>query len=152
MKDKIPNRTAISRVVREPTAGAVIFRKGHDFGIQILLIQDAKNRWTIPKGHIEDGEDAKATAIREIGEETGLTNVKVLDYMGQVEFKFQREDALVLMTTQVYLMEALGDEDVQKEEWMNGIHWFDFKDALEMVEYDDVRKLVEEAQEKVRSR
>jgi ADP-ribose pyrophosphatase YjhB (NUDIX family) len=152
MKDKIPNRTAISRVVREPTAGAVVFRKGHDFGIQILLIQDAKNRWTIPKGHIEDGEDARMTAVREIGEETGLKNVKVLDYMGQVEFKFQREDALVLMTTQVYLMEALGHEDVQKEEWMNGIHWFDFKDALEMVEYDDVRKLIEEAQEKVRAK
>ena len=72
--------------------------------------------------------------------------------MGQVEFKFQREDVLVLMTTQVYLMEALGDEDVQKEEWMNGIHWFDFKDALEMVEYDDVRKLVEEALAKVRAK
>ena len=127
-----------------------MFRKGRDFGIQILLIQDAKDRWTIPKGHIEDGEDAKMTAIREIGEETGLKHVKVIDYMGQVDFKFQREDALVLMTTQVYLMEAIGHEDVQKEEWMNDIHWFDLKDALEMVEYDDVRKMVEEAQEKVR--
>ncbi|MCL2371133.1 NUDIX domain-containing protein [Candidatus Saccharibacteria bacterium] len=139
-------------MVREPTAGAVICRRGHDVGVQVLLIQDAKNRWTIPKGHIEDGEDARETAIREIGEETGLKNVKVLDYMGQVDFKFQREDALVLMTTQVYLMEALGGEDVQKEEWMNGIHWFDAKDALEMVEYDDVRTLVEEALEKMRSK
>ncbi|MCL2038345.1 NUDIX domain-containing protein [Candidatus Saccharibacteria bacterium] len=130
----------------------MIVRKGHDFGLQVLLIQDAKDRWTIPKGHIEDGEDAKATAIREIGEETGLTNVRVLGYMGQVDFKFQRDDALVLMTTQVYLMEAVGDEDVQKEEWMNGIHWFDLKDALEMVEYDDVRKLIDEAQEKVRGK
>jgi len=130
----------------------VICRRGHDVGVQVLLIQDAKNRWTIPKGHIEDGEDARETAIREIGEETGLKNVKVLDYMGQVDFKFQREDALVLMTTQVYLMEALGGEDVQKEEWMNGIHWFDAKDALEMVEYDDVRTLVEEALEKMRSK
>ncbi|MDR0979994.1 MAG: NUDIX domain-containing protein [Candidatus Nomurabacteria bacterium] len=137
--------------MREPTAGAVVFRKGRDFGIQILLIQDAKDRWTIPKGHIEEGEDAKTTAIREIGEETGLTHVKVLDYMGQVEFKYQRDDVLVLMVTQVYLMEAVGHEDVQKEEWMHGIHWFDFKDALEIVEYVDVRTLIEAAQEKVRN-
>jgi len=130
----------------------VICRKGRDFGIQVLLIQDAKNRWTIPKGHIENGEDARETAIREIGEETGLKNVKVLDYMGKVDFKYQREDALVLMTTQVYLMEALGDENVQKEEWMNGIHWFAARDALEMVEYDDVRTLIEEALVKVREK
>ena len=39
--------------------------------IEILLIQDSKNRWTIPKGHIEQGETAKQTAIRDIGEEAG---------------------------------------------------------------------------------
>jgi 8-oxo-dGTP pyrophosphatase MutT (NUDIX family) len=30
------------------------------------LIQDAKDRWTIPKGHIEEGETAKETAEREV--------------------------------------------------------------------------------------
>ena len=34
--------------------------------IEILLIQDSKERWTIPKGHIEPGETAKVTARREI--------------------------------------------------------------------------------------
>jgi 8-oxo-dGTP pyrophosphatase MutT (NUDIX family) len=38
-----------------------------------LLIQDAKDRWTIPKGHIsKKANHAKETAAREIGEETGL--------------------------------------------------------------------------------
>ena len=29
-------------------------------------------RWTIPKGHIEPGETAKQTAVREIDEESGI--------------------------------------------------------------------------------
>ncbi|WP_457914893.1 NUDIX domain-containing protein [Candidatus Minimicrobia naudis] len=37
-----------------------------------MLYQDARDRWTIPEGHIEPGETAQVTARREIGEETGL--------------------------------------------------------------------------------
>ena len=71
----------IKEIVREPTAGGIVFRMtpdGHD--IEILLIQDSKDRWTIPKGHIEPGETAKQTAIREIGEESGLKDVNVSSF------------------------------------------------------------------------
>jgi ADP-ribose pyrophosphatase YjhB (NUDIX family) len=61
-------RPAIDEVVREPTAGGVVFRrsKKNQDKIEILLIQDSKERWTIPKGHIEEGETARQTAEREI--------------------------------------------------------------------------------------
>ena len=46
----------IKEIVREPTAGGIVFRPTADNkDIEILLIQDSKNRWTIPKGHIEPG-------------------------------------------------------------------------------------------------
>ena len=72
-------KTAIQEIVREPTSGGIVFRFTRDKkDIEILLIQDSKERWTIPKGHIEPGETAKMTARREIEEETGLRNVSVL--------------------------------------------------------------------------
>ena len=52
---------SIQEIVREPTSGGVIFRHGKN-GLEILLIQDAKDLWTIPKGHIEEGETAVQTA------------------------------------------------------------------------------------------
>ncbi|MBQ1528208.1 NUDIX domain-containing protein, partial [Candidatus Saccharibacteria bacterium] len=59
-------KPVIQEIVREPTAGGIVFRLSKDRkDIEILLIQDSKNRWTIPKGHIEPGETAKQTAIRE---------------------------------------------------------------------------------------
>ncbi len=144
-------KPSIQEIVREPTSGAVVFRRDEKGGVEMLLIQDAKDRWTIPKGHIEQGETAQQTAKREIGEETGLTNTEVLGWLGKIHFRYRRIDKLVLMTTQIYLMRALGDTDaIQKEEYMNGIKWFKFHDAIDAIEYEDIGKLMLLAMKKIR--
>jgi ADP-ribose pyrophosphatase YjhB (NUDIX family) len=137
-------RPTISEVVREPTAGGIVFRRNEKTSdIEILLIQDAKNRWTIPKGHIEEGESAKQTAEREIREETGLQEMRVLNWLGKINFQYRRQASLVLMTTEIYLVKALGKTDeLQPEEWMNGIRWLPSKEALDKIEYEDIGKLM----------
>lgn len=143
-------KPSIQEIVREPTAGGIVFRRGEN-GVEILLIQDAKDRWTIPKGHIEEGETAQQTARREIGEEAGLSQVDILGWLGKIHFRYRRIDKLVLMTTQIYLVRARGDtNDIQKEEWMNGIKWFSFQDALDAIEYEDIGKLMLLAMKRIR--
>ena len=146
-------KPAIQEIVREPTAGGIVFRLSKDKkDIEILLIQDSKNRWTIPKGHIEPGETAKQTAIREIGEEAGLFHINVLCWLGKIHFKYRRLDKLVLMTTQIYLVHSLDPRETPtKEKWMNGIKWFKFADALDAIEYEDIEKLMLIAKKKIRS-
>lgn len=143
----------IKEIVREPTAGGIVFRPTADNkDIEILLIQDSKDRWTIPKGHIEPGETAKQTAVREIGEESGLKEVEVLGWLGKIHFKYRRADKLVLMTTQVYLVQSLDkNERPTKEKWMNGIRWFSFNEALDAIEYADIEKLMLIAKRRVRN-
>lgn len=145
-------KPAIQEVVREPTAGGIVFRTGkNNDDIEILLIQDSKGRWTIPKGHIEAGENAKETAIREIGEEAGLFHIEVLMWLGKIHFQYRRIDKLVLMTTQIYLVRAMDDQETPtKEQWMRGIKWFKFKDALDAIEYEDIEKLMLVAKNKIR--
>ncbi len=136
-------KPSIQEIVREPTSGGIVFRRDKNGEIEILLIQDAKDRWTIPKGHIEPGETAQATAKREIGEEAGLQDVEMLGWLGKIHFRYRRVDKLVLMTTQIYLVKAKGDTNaIKKEEWMNGIKWFKFHDALDAIEYEDIGKLM----------
>lgn len=143
-------KPSIQEIVREPTAGGIVFRQGEK-GVEILLIQDAKDRWTIPKGHIEEGETAQQTARREIGEEAGLKEVDILGWLGKIHFRYRRIDKLVLMTTQIYLVRAKGDtNDIQKEEWMNGIKWFTFHEALDAIEYEDIGKLMLLAMKRIR--
>lgn len=149
---RVFKKPAIKEVVREPTAGGIVFRmdkSGKD--IEILLIQDSKGRWTIPKGHIEKGETAKQTAIREIGEESGLFHIQVLSWLGKIHFQYRRIDKLVLMTTQIYLVRAMDNAEIPtKEQWMKGIKWFKFNDALDAIEYEDIEKLMLLAKNKIR--
>lgn len=144
-------KPSIQEIVREPTAGGIVFRRNEKNEVEILLIQDAKDRWTIPKGHIEEGETAQQTAKREIGEEAGLHETEVHGWLGKIHFRYRRVDKLVLMTTQIYLVKALGDTNaIQKEEWMNGIKWFRFHDAIDVIEYEDIGKLMLLAMKKIR--
>lgn len=145
-------KPSIDVVVREPTAGGIVFRRNKKTKeIEILLIQDAKDRWTIPKGHIEEGETAQETALREIGEEAGIKNAEAVCWLGKIHFRYRRLNTLVLMTTQIYLVKALGNtDDIQKEEWMNGIKWFEFHDALDKIEYEDIGKLMLLAMKRIR--
>jgi len=137
-------RPAISEVVREPTAGGIIFRRNPTSKeLEILLIQDAKNRWTIPKGHIEEGETSKETAEREVKEETGLEKLKVMNWLGKINFRYRRGSSLVLMTTEIFLVQAQGDTDkIKPEDWMNGIQWFPATEALDKIEYEDIGKIM----------
>ncbi|NCU39104.1 NUDIX domain-containing protein [Candidatus Saccharibacteria bacterium] len=144
-------KSSIQEIVREPTAGGIVFRRDKKGEIELLLIQDAKNRWTIPKGHIEEGESAVATARREIGEEAGLYDIDMLGWLGKIHFRYRRIDRLVLMTTQIYLVRVRtsGDE-IKKEEWMNDIKWFPFVEALDLIEYEDIGKLMLLARKRIR--
>ena len=54
--------------------GVVLNEKG-----EVLVVSQRGNAWSLPKGHIEAGEDAIAAARRETLEESGLADLDGLD-------------------------------------------------------------------------
>lgn len=145
-------RPTIDEVVRETTSGGIIFRHNQQTKqLEILLIQDAKKRWTIPKGHVEPDEEPKQTAEREIQEETGLQEMKVYNWLGKVHFRYRRAHTLVLMTMHIYLVQGLGDTDkLNPEDWLNDIKWFPATEAVDKIAYEDIGKLMLLGMKKIR--
>lgn len=141
----------IKEAVSEITSGGIVYRRGAQGKLEILLIKDAKNRWTIPKGHIEPGEESGAAAEREIREETGLQDMEVLSWLGKVNFRYRREQTLVLMIMHIWLVRAEGATDkLEPEDWLNGIKWLPVQEAIDKIEYEDIGKLMLIGLKKVR--
>lgn len=132
-----------NKATREFTAGGMVWRKVGD-QFQILMIQDRMGRWTIPKGHVEEGESLEETALREIGEETGLHELKLGERLDKIHFFYRREGKLIFMTTYVFLIEATGNSDAVVPEDSEGIadvKWFPADEAVRLVEYRDTERL-----------
>lgn len=146
-------RPPIEEVVHETTSGGIVFRRNQRTNhVEILLIQDAKNRWTIPKGHVEVDEEPRQTAEREIREETGLQEMKVLNWLGKVNFRYRRNHTLVLMTMHIYLVQAQGDTNsLNPEDWLTDIKWLPAADAVDKIAYEDIGKLILLGMKKIRT-
>ena len=139
------------RAVREFTAGGVVYRR-KDGDIDILMIQDLRDRWTIPKGHVEAGESLERTALREVEEETGLNQLKIGEKLDKLHFFYRKEGKLIFMTTHVFLMEAQGNTEAIRPENSEGIvdvKWFPKDEALKLIEYRDTQKLFKVALRKL---
>ena len=75
----------------------------------------------------------------------------MLGWLGKIHFRYRRIEKLVLITQQVYLMRVrTSGNEIQKEDWMNGIKWFPFNEALDLIEYEDIGKLMLLAMKRIR--
>ena len=141
-----------ARAVREYSAGGIIFRRSEK-GLELLLIQDLKNRWTIAKGHVESGETLEQTALREITEETGLRSLHIIDQLDKLHFFYRMKGKLIFMTNFVFLIEATDPSEELVPEESEGIidvRWFDEATARAMIEYKATKVLFDSAIRKIR--
>lgn len=100
--------------------------------------------WSLPKGHIEDGETAEQTAVREVQEETGISS-RVMQALGTIDFWFVADGKRIHKTVHHYLLEATGgdlsDEDVE----VSAVEWVPLDDLEGRLAYADERKLARQA-------
>ena len=67
--------------IKTRTAGAIIVNPDK----AIAIVSNQGTSWGFPKGHIEGGESPRDAAVREIKEETGLTDLHFVKELGTYE-------------------------------------------------------------------
>ena len=86
-----------------------------------------KGKWDLPKGKVEKDESIKTCAIREVKEETGLKNVKIIKKLPDTYHLYTEKGKTYLKHCYWYLMETEDtlqlypqlEEGITLTEWMN---------------------------------
>ena len=133
----------------ETSAGGVVFRRGADC-LMVLLIRDSYKNWGFPKGHVEEGEEAWAAAAREIAEEAGLDGLILHGPIRDIDWFFRFRGRLIHKTCSFFLFESQsGEARPQTEEGITACRWLPLEEASRSVSYANAREVLRAAGEMV---
>jgi len=132
------------RRVEETSAGGLVL-DGRGPGAHAALIGrlDRRGRllWSLPKGHVEPGERVEQTAVREVGEETGIDG-EVLAPLGIIDFWFVADGARVHKTVHHFLLLQRGGELSDADIEVTEVAWVPLEEVSGRLAYADERRLV----------
>lgn len=138
-----------TRARRETSAGGVVYRMDTVDGSPrplFLLIRDSYQNWGFPKGHLERGEPADAAAIREVREEAGVEDVRLVGPIETIDWFFRFRGRLIHKVCHFYLMETESDRTApQKAEGITACRWVPIEEALESISYANARDVLRKA-------
>lgn len=138
---------------REKSAGAIIFRM--EGGVPYyLLLHYHGGHWEFARGHLEKGEDEIATVKREVEEETGIKDLKIIPkFKGYSKFFFRRtwnlkpeekEKAPWIFKLVILYLAQTRTQDVKISHEHKGFAWLPYEDALKKLP-KDAKKVFKQA-------
>src|SRR5439155_12631253 len=112
-----------------------------------LLTRDSYHNWGFPKGHIETGEQPEDAAVREVAEETGLTDLTVRGSIDTIDWFFRFRGQLIHKVCHFFLFET-GEAQTspQRAEGITACRWTGFEEAQSLISYTNARDVLRRAQ------
>ena len=96
--------------------------------------------WSMPKGHVENGEHQWKTAEREVWEETGILG-EAFDTLGTIDYWFVSEGVRIHKTVHHNLLRYVDGEFNDEDPEVTEVTWVPLSELIERLAYADERKL-----------
>jgi len=133
-------------MLREKSCGAVMYIIKGDT-LNYLLLNYEAGHWDFVKGNVEQNESEKETVVRELKEETGITNAQFIDSFREVIAYFYRRQGLTVHKEVVfYLMESNTDKVQLSFEHIGHI-WLDYPHAMEKLTFKNAQDVLKKVQD-----
>ena len=104
--------------------------------------------WTLPKGTPSRGETTEQTALREVGEETGLL-VRIVAPLPSIEYTFIQDGMRIRKTVHYFLMEPIGGDLSRHDHEFEAVRWVPFVEAGALLSFQTERDLVATAESRL---
>src|SRR5579862_3748224 len=140
---------------REFSAGAVLVRRLSGRWMMAAIRPGGKPAgvWALPKGQIDPGERAEATALREVAEETGVQG-RSLGKLGDIRYWFNWQGERVFKVVSFFLVRyergRLGDIPAEHRHEVAETRWLPLDDAHRLLSYRGEREMAEKARAELR--
>lgn len=135
----------------EVSAGGLVLSKTDPSLVALISHKNRGGRadWCIPKGHVESGEDLAQTAVREIGEETGI-QAEVVEKLGEISYSFKIGAQRIKKTVHHFLLRQTGG-DLSSEMDPTGevieAKWFKLDELEDVLAHENERRVAQRALE-----
>ncbi|CAN2230164.1 MutT NTP pyrophosphohydrolases including oxidative damage repair enzymes [Candidatus Nanopelagicaceae bacterium] len=132
--------------VDEVSAGGLVIDTTGTMGLLIGRYdhKDATGKrvlWSLPKGHIEEGETPEQAAIREVAEETGITS-SITKSLGVIDFWFMAGGKRIHKTVHHFQFTEVGGTLAAQESEVDEVSWFPLSEIVDRLAYPDEKKLI----------
>ncbi len=135
---------------REQSAGAVVFRLEAGQAEYLLLLYPSmagksRSYWDLPKGHIEPGEKEEDTVYREVQEETGLQNIRLLPgFRELITYSFRSQGKNIFKTVVFYLAQT-SQQEVRISFEHSGCAWLPYTQAMSYLKFQNAKRIITKA-------
>ena len=129
----------------EPTkidvAAGGLLERGHGDSLRIAVIHRGRyDDWTLPKGHLEEGETLEQAAVREVLEETGCTG-EITGIVQPGAYLVSGQPKIVVF----YRMRLVHEGQFKPDDEVSGIEWMTPSEACSKLTYASDRQVVASA-------
>lgn len=137
-------------VKEQVSAGGVVFR-GEKGSIEVVIVAvGGQNRWQLPKGLVDPGENPEIAAVREAREEGGVSS-EVVQLIETIEYWYAGLDNGIRVRfhkrVHFYLLRYISG-DTKEHDWeVNEARWVPIDDATSQLAFDNERRVMQQARD-----
>lgn len=130
--------------VQATSAGAILFRDTRSER-EYLLLKSRPGDWEFPKGGVEPGEELQQTAIREVKEEAGINDFRLIDgFRDEYNYVFQANGNTIHKTVHLFIAKSF-EASAELSHEHRDLQWRDYDQAINTITQDGPREILRDA-------
>ena len=130
--------------VEATSAGAILFRDTRGQR-EYLLLKSRPGDWEFPKGGVEGNEELQQTAIREVTEESGIEQFRLIDgFREEYDYVFEADGNTIHKTVHLFVAHSFeASAEISNEH--RDLQWRDYDQAINTITQDGPREILRQA-------
>lgn len=130
-------------MAHEQSIGAVIkYQAFADSSSEFLLLMNRRGYWGFPQGHKERGESEVQTLIREVREETGLKDIEIQSYIGEIRYSYFKGNGMKSEKEVRFYFATTPTKQVKISSEHADFRWVSLSDALNMIDHAKLKLIL----------